>query len=147
MELARKFEGNPRYVFIHVGYLNKKKENLPTNYTPIGFVRDQNLLAEYFSIGDIFVFPSLLDTMPNACLDALACGTPLLCFDISGMPYVGNSDVATFVEPRNVKAMAEVIMKVEPKEQETIKQCRDYALQRYDSRKYNEKLINIANNS
>ena len=147
VELARKFEGNPRYVFIHVGYLNKKKENLPTNYTPIGFVRDQNLLAEYFSIGDIFVFPSLLDTMPNACLDALACGTPLLCFDISGMPYVGNSDVATFVEPRNVKAMAEVIMKVEPKEQETIKQCRDYALQRYDSRKYNEKLINIANNS
>lgn len=145
IELAHLFEKDDRFVFVHVGYLNKKKEHLPNNFIPIGYISDLSLLAEYFSLGDIFVFPSLLDTMPNACLDALACGTPLLCFNVSGMPYIANDEVATFVEPQNIDAMAEIIVSAHKKTPSIIEKCRNYALQRYDCRKYNEKLIKIAN--
>lgn len=144
IELARRFENDSRYVFIHVGYRNKNKEDLPSNYIPIGYIYDQNLLAEYFSIGDLFVFPSLLDTMPNACLDALACGTPLLCFDTSGMPYIASQDVGTFVDPRNIDSMSKVIQATIKKSPAVIDRCRQYALKRYDARSYNEKLISIA---
>ena len=147
IELARRFESDSRFAFVHVGYRNNKPENLPSNYIPVGFIKDQNLLAEYFSLGDIFVFPSLLDTMPNACLDALACGTPLLCFDISGMPYIANNEVGSFVEAENVDRLCEIVNKTQPKTQELVCKCREYALSRYDSKKYNEKLIELGNNN
>lgn len=144
IELARKFELDDRFVFIHVGYRNEHIEDLPKNYYPIGYVTDLSLLAQYFSLGDIFVFPSLLDTMPNACLDALACGTPLLCFNVSGMPYIANKEVGTFVEPRSIEAMASVIQMTKKKTPAIIERCRQYALKRYDGKIYNEKLISIA---
>ena len=143
IELARRFESNNNYIFIHVGYMCEDKSFLPKNYIPIGFIRDQNKLAEYFSIGDLFVFPSLLDTMPNACLDSLACGVPLLCFDISGMPYVSDNTVGTFVEARNVTELQKVVQKIVKKNSDIIQRCRSYALSRYDSKKYNERLMQI----
>lgn len=146
IDLARRFEGDERYVFVHVGYRNKKEECLPKNLITVGFIHDLNILAEYFSLGDLFVFPSLLDTMPNACLDALACGTPLLCFNISGMPYIANDEVGTFVKPGCVEELSNVVKSVQKKTPQIIDKCRKYALSRYNSRDYNNKLIKIANN-
>lgn len=145
IELARRFEADERFVFVHVGYKSKDIESLPSNFIPIGFINDLNLLAEYFSLGDLFVFPSLLDTMPNACLDALSCGTPLLCFNISGMPYIANEEVGTFVEPESVDALCEVVNSAQRKTPQIVDKCRQYALSRYNCIDYNQKLINIAN--
>ncbi len=145
IELARKFVDDTRYCFVHVGYNNSKTEELPGNYIPVGFIKDQNLLAEYFSLGDLFVFPSLQDTMPNACLDALACGTPLLCFNISGMPFVASNEVGIFVEPRSIEKLYDVIIKTHKKTNVIITKCRNYALSRYDSKSYNKFLIKLGN--
>lgn len=145
VELARRFENDNRYAFVHVGFnVDPSKENLPQNYKAIGFLKDQNKLADYYSLGDLFVFPSLLDTMPNACLEALSAGTPLLCFDTSGMPYIADETVASFVEPKNVDAMEAVVRHTGKKTEVTIKLCREYALKRYDNREYYKKLIHIA---
>lgn len=143
IELARMFEEKDKYIFVHVGCWRTPVGH-SSNYIPIGYVNNEEELAEYFSLGDVFVFPSLDDTMPNACLDALGCGTPLLCFDISGMPFIAEPPIGTFVEPHNVHAMAEVVMKLKPKDEKIIKRCRDYALVRYDAKKYNDRLIRIA---
>ena len=146
--MARKFEGDSRFSFVHVGFdLPKGTVDLPSNYIPIGFLKDQEKLAQYYSLGDLFVFPSVLDTMPNACLEALASGTPLLCFNISGMPFIADNTVATFVAPRDVNAMADVVRHTNKKTQEIINACRNYALRRYDNQLYFERLCNIAENN
>ena len=103
-------------------------------------------MVEYYSLADLFVFPSLADTMPNACLEALACGSPLLCFNVSGMPYIGDESVMTLVEPENVVQMVDAICRITHKTQEIIDKCRNYALSRYDNQKYCEKLINVMKN-
>lgn len=145
VELARRFENDNRYVFVHVGFdIDKKLVNLPSNYIPIRFVRNQNKLAEFYSLGDLFVFPSLSDTMPNACLEALSAGTRLLCFNISGMPYIADETVATFVEPKNIDEMVEVVKNISKKTTEQIQRCREYALLRYDNQKYFKKLVEVA---
>lgn len=135
VELARMLENNHNYVFVHVGF-DGNKAILPTNYIPIGYVSDQDELGEFYSLGDLFVFPSLLDTMPNACLEALSAGTPLLCFNVSGMPYIADNRTATFVEAKNVKELAKVVLSTPKKTEEIINSCREYALNRYDNRKY-----------
>lgn len=145
VKLARQMENNDKYVFVHVGVSETHIEEFPSNYIRVGFVKDQNQLAEFYSMGDLFIFPSLLDTMPNTCLEALSCGTPLLCFNVSGMPYIATKDVASFVEVRNVEQMIEIVEKVTPKQIETITRCRQYALGRYNNRDYYKKIVELAN--
>jgi glycosyltransferase involved in cell wall biosynthesis len=41
-------------------------------------------LARSYAGGDVFVFPSLTDTFGLVLLEALACGTPIAAFDVTG---------------------------------------------------------------
>ena len=143
IEAARRLENDKRFIFVHVGWRAGDKSGLPNNYTAIDYVKNQEELSYYYSLGDLFVFPSLADSMSNACLDALACGTRLLCFNTSGMPYLGDETVMTLVEPKNVEQLVEVISHTSKKTKDQIDECRNYALKRYDSRKYFERLTNI----
>ena len=143
VEAARRLENDGRFVFVQVGFDIKDKSFLPKNYIPIGYVNEQQLLTEYYSLADLFVFPSLHDTMPNACLEALSCGSPLLCFNTSGMPYMADDTVMTLVEPGNVDQMVEVIQKTKKKDETIINTCRNYALKRFDNQKYFERLVSI----
>lgn len=143
VQLAREFEDDDKYIFVHVGF-NVENVEVPRNYIKIGFVSDQEKLAQFYSLGDLFIFPSLLDTMPNACLEALSSGTPLLCFNISGMPYIADETVATFVEPKNIMEMKKVVKSLRKKDELTIQRCRNYALSRYNNETYFEKLRVIA---
>lgn len=143
VEAAKKLENDERFVFVQVGFDIKDKSFLPKNYIPIGYVKSQQMLTEYYSLADLFVFPSLADTMPNACLEALSCGSPLLCFNTSGMPYMADDTVMTLVEPENVDQMIEVILKTKKKDETIINTCRNYALNRFDNQKYFEKLVSI----
>lgn len=143
VELAKRFVDDNRYIFVHVGFNQGDKKTLPVNYIAITYEADQERLACYYSMADLFVFPSFLDTMPNACLEALACGSPLLCFDTSGMPYIANREVGTFVELGNVDELARVVRETKHKDKDTINRCRKYAESRYDNREYYKKLISI----
>lgn len=145
LELARRFQYSEEYVFIQVGFdVDKNMMNLPQNYIPIGFVSDQEKLAQYYSLADLFVFPSLQDTMPNACLEALSSGTPLLCFNTSGLPFIADNTVATFVEAENVDKMVEYVREMKKKTDDEVLKCRNYAMKRYDNQLYYKNLIELA---
>lgn len=138
--LAERFIADDKYVFVHVGYTDNDKSCLPKNYIPIGYVYDQEELTLYYSLGDLFVFPSLVDAMPNTCIEALACGSPLLLFNTSGMPYLADDTVAYYVEPRNVDEMEKVVASIRKKDNQRIGECREYACKRYDKETYFENL-------
>lgn len=143
LKLAFEFENDDRFVFVHVGFDVDNIET-PKNFIKVGYVYDQDKYAEYLSLGDLLIFLSFADTLSNTCMAALACGTPLLCFNISGMPFLGDSSVLTLVEPRDYNQLKSVVVKTKKKNNETINICRKYAEKRYDQRKYNEKLIALA---
>lgn len=142
IELARAFEDDDRFVFVHVGY-DIDYCKLPRNYIAIGYVSNQDTLAEYYSLADLFVFPSLLDTMPNACLEALSCGTPILCFDVSGMPFLTDEKAGTYVKAKDVDSLVRVVNHTQKKNKEISNYCRCYAIQRYDRKKYYFELTKI----
>lgn len=144
IELARKFEHDDRYAFVQVAYVAEYPGGLPSNYIPVGFIDDNDKVAEYLSLGDIFVFPSVADTMPNTCLEALACGTPLLAWRLYGNERMAPEPLGTFVTPTDVDAMAEVVRGLKKKTAETVRECREYAVGRYDSREYFKKLAEYA---
>ena len=56
----------------------------PTTY--MGRLHDTNSLVLLYSAVDVFIAPSRQDNLPNTVMEALACGTPCLAFNIGGMP-------------------------------------------------------------
>jgi len=72
-----------------------------------GYVPDEDLPAIY-SAADLFVFPSLYEGFGLPVLEAMACGTPVICSDTSSLPEVAG-DAALMVPPTDVRALAEAM--------------------------------------
>lgn len=47
---------------------------------------DVDVLAEYYSMADVFVLPSLAENYATVTLESMACGTPVVGFDTGGIP-------------------------------------------------------------
>lgn len=140
-QMAQAFHDNEEYVFVHVGYREPTTDGLPSNYKPIPFVKEDSDVAFYYSMADLLVYPSMVDTMSNTCLESLACGTPILIYNISGMPYLIDESVGTIVPPGDIDALVGVVKRTPKKSQKMIETCRSYAEKRYDNNLFIDKLI------
>ena len=145
IELARKFEADDRYQFIQIGY-DGNGVGLPQNYVSLPFIKDQNITSMFYSIADLFIITSLADTMPNVCLEALSCGTPICGFNVSGIPYVAKGQLGVFVEPENVDELARIVGDTKKKSSDMVQKCREYAIARYSTSVYIKKMIKIYEN-
>jgi glycosyltransferase involved in cell wall biosynthesis len=78
----------PAVRFILIGWnekLNSMKKGL-NNVVTRKTVSDMKILADYYGMADVFVIPSLAENYATTVLEALACGTPVVGFDIGGIP-------------------------------------------------------------
>lgn len=65
------------------------QESMATNLLQevhLGFVRTDEKLREVFSAADALINLSTEDNLPNMVLEAMACGTSVIGFDVGGMP-------------------------------------------------------------
>ncbi|PIE86061.1 MAG: glycosyl transferase family 1 [Bacteroidia bacterium] len=61
-----------------------EKYNIPTKY--MGYIRDEGKLNDLYNAADVFVVPSRQDNLPNTVLESICCGTPVVGFNIGGLP-------------------------------------------------------------
>lgn len=126
LDLCRQMGNKEGYSFVYVGY-NTDEYEAPANIIKIPYVSSMKRLAELFSLADVFVSTTLSDTIPNACINALGCGTPICGFDLSGLSFIGIKDtsIARLVEPFNISALEEAVSSFSKKDSTLIKKCRD----------------------
>ncbi len=65
---------------------NTSFDGLPFKINSMGRVSDLDKLARLYNAADVFIAPSLEDNLPNTVMESLSCGTPVVAFEIGGMP-------------------------------------------------------------
>ena len=76
----------------------------------LGFVPIETLRA-FYQLASVFVFPSLYEGFGLPPLEAMACGTPVVCSNVSSLPEVVG-DAAVKINPENVFDIARGIREV-----------------------------------
>ncbi len=76
----------------------------------LGRLYDEVSLRLVYSATDVFIVPSIEENLPNTGLEALACGTPVVGFNVGGMPDLINDKVnGRLVQDIDVKGLGECI--------------------------------------
>ncbi len=87
---------------------NPPKLGFKSHY--LGVLNDDLTLALAYSAADVFVAPSIQDNLPNTVLEAIACGTPCVAFDIGGMPdMIEHQQNGYLAQPYEVDDLAQGI--------------------------------------
>ncbi len=74
-----------KYFLCFFGNVDKSvAENLGFEYKSFGYLHDNISLRLAYSSADVFVAPSLMDAFGKTLAEAMACGTPVVCFDATG---------------------------------------------------------------
>jgi glycosyltransferase involved in cell wall biosynthesis len=61
-------------------------ENIDIPTTSLGYVEGDRLKAIFYSAADLFVCPTRADNLPLVLQESMACGTPMISFNIGGVP-------------------------------------------------------------
>ena len=68
------------------GKADSISRHLPFSIIPVSYVSDPQKMIALYNAVDLYVTPSLQDNLPNTIMEALACGTPCVGFDVGGIP-------------------------------------------------------------
>lgn len=78
---------------------------LPVHYQ--GYMQDDVSLALLYAACDVFVIPSRQENLPNTIMEALACGTPCVGFDVGGVSEMIDHKANGFLaDPFDTEQMA-----------------------------------------
>lgn len=121
------------YIVVIVG---KYSNPLPKNIVHFDFIQNKLELVKLYNIADVFFNPTLKDNYPTVNMEAIACGTPIIAFDIGGNKEVVNEKTGIIILSSNEfsKALNEILHS----DKENNVSCRKYALKNFNQ----EKMLN-----
>lgn len=114
----------------------------------LGTVGDDRLMRLCYAAADVFVLPTLADNLPNVLVEAAACGTPSVAFDVGGVGEVIQDGKTGFLaRPRDSHDLAdklERILALTPDTHADMRAaCRASAEQSYDRVRQGEAYLDL----
>lgn len=101
----------------------------------LGYINANGLLSLVYSAADLFLIPSLQDNLPNTVLESMACGTPVVGFEVGGIPDMVRPGVTGLLAPpEDVGALRNVtldLLEDKTRRKEMSANCREIAVKEF----------------
>lgn len=108
--LANKIPDTFRIIMI--GLSDAELLKIPSNIIGLRRTRNQEELAKYYSMADVFINPTYSDNFPTTNLEALACGTPVITYQTGGSPEAIDGHSGIIVEKGNIDDLYKAILMI-----------------------------------
>jgi glycosyltransferase involved in cell wall biosynthesis len=103
------------YQIILVGLSSSQIKSLPKNIIGIPEIENNKELAEFYSVADVFVNPSLEETFGLTTVEALACGTPAVVYNATAIPEIISPETGSLVEKGDIQGLINAIVTIQKK--------------------------------
>lgn len=116
--------------------------NIPVKY--LGYIDKEEDLVSIYSSADVTVIPSISENLPNVMVESLACGTPVVGFEIGGIPDIVKEDyLGLMATPYDSNDLVNKIESVLLNTLGTVDMRHTYVKNNYDYKVISEKYINL----
>lgn len=123
----------PDIFLLSVGGGKPNVPNLPQLH--LGKIADDQGLAMVYSAADVFVIPSLQESFGQTVTESMACGTPVVGFDVGGIPDMVRPKISGALAPvGDSAALRDAILSIldnSQLRQEMSENCRRIAVEEY----------------
>ena len=115
VESLRKIQ-TPDIELVVFGQVKADIRNLfPVPIHPMGYLSENEQIAQLYNAVDMFVTSSLEENLPNTIMESMACGTPCVGFEIGGIPemidHKVNGYVATYKDSNDLASGIDWVIK------------------------------------
>ncbi|MFX1238962.1 MAG: glycosyltransferase family 4 protein [Promethearchaeota archaeon] len=126
----------------------KIAETVGINTLNLGYISGDRLKAIAYSASDLFILPTRADNFPLALLESMACGTPMVSFNIGGVPELVRHGVTGYLaRSEDTQDLAQAILKLfEDNElrKRMSHNCRKLAIEEYSIELQSKRYIEMA---
>lgn len=130
-------------VVVLIGDMDKKSI-LPSNMISVGFVDGAEELAKYYSLADVFVNPSKMETFGKVTAEAMACGTPAIVYENTGCKELVKGNCGMVAQNGNVEDLLRCAKSVLAQGKKTFsQQCITYVKENFDMEKQLQKYCEV----
>lgn len=108
LEALKKIKNKNKILILLVGHGEMSIDGFEV--VNLGDIKDDRKMAASYSAADVFVLPTLADNLPNSIIESMSCGTPVVSFNIGGVPDIlKHKETGWLADYKNSDSLAEGI--------------------------------------
>ena len=111
------------YQIVMIGVNDEMKKQLPKSIITIPKTNSIKELAEWYTVADILINPTLFDNFPTVNIESLACGTPIITYDTGGSGEAIDKLSGRVIPQNNQNAFIQSIQQWPYKNAEIVNDC------------------------
>lgn len=114
-------------IVVLIGITPDQQKTLPANILGIPAIKDQRVLAQWYSLADVYINFSIEETFGLVVAEAMACGTPAIVMNSTACPEVVGANTGFVVDSQNIDEVIAAIRRVKARgKEEYRKVCEEY---------------------